>query len=179
MPAGRKRTIKNNSLIILRQRRYNAKKRKTNNDSIIVEDEHRDDDCVVVENNKEKAQMNNNTFHLQDVSIYLTYNGDDYKFIDVPGDGDCFYHSVLNYDPLRRRFNGVWELRQYMRNAVEHLYYNDHALRYLFSKERKDVTLWCSTIIRMGVWATSFDSLIFSYIFKLNVIGVRNYFNGL
>ena len=66
-----------------------------------------------------------------------------------------------------------------MRNAVEHLYYNDHALRYLFSKERKDVTLWCSTIIRMGVWATSFDSLIFSYIFKLNVIGVRNYSNGL
>ena len=71
------------------------------------------------------------------------------------------------------------KLRQYLKNTVEYLYYNDHALQYLLSKERKEVTLWCSTITRMGVWATSFDSLIFSYIFKLNVIGLRNFPNGL
>ena len=31
----------------------------------------------------------------------------------------------------------------------------------------------------MGVWVSSFDSRIFSYIFRLNVIGVKNYSNGL
>ena len=144
-----------------------------------MEDEQRDDDCIMVENIQNKEQLHNNTFYLQDESIYLTYNGDDFKFIDVPGDGDCFYHSVLNYGSLQRRFNGVWELRQYLKNTVEYLYNNDNELQYLFSKERKDVTLWCSTITRMGVWATSFDSLIFSYIFKLNVIGVRKYPNSL
>ena len=144
-----------------------------------MEDEQRDDDCVVVENTQDHVQINNNTFHVQDEVIYLIFNGDYFKFIDVPGDGDCFYHSVLNYDSLHRRFNGVLELRQYMRNVVEYMYYNDHVLQYLFSKERTDLTLWCSTIIRMGEWATSFDSLILSYIFKLNVIGLRNHSNGL
>ena len=100
-----------------------------------MEDEQRDDDCVVVENTQDHVQMNNNTFHVQDKVIYLRFNGDYFKFIDVPGDGDCFYHIVLNYDRLHRRFNGVLELRQYMRNVVEYMYYNDHVLQYLFSKE--------------------------------------------
>ena len=72
-----------------------------------MEDEQRDDDCILVENSNEKPQINNNTFHLQDEAIYMTFSGDSYKFIDVPGDGDCFYHSVLNDDMLRRRFNDV------------------------------------------------------------------------
>ena len=179
MPTGRKRNTESKRVRTLHSRRYRAKKRKTNNTSIIVEDEQRDDDCVVVENTQDHVQINNNTFHVQDEVIYLIFNGDYFKFIDVPGDGDCFYHSVLNYDSLHRRFNGVLELRQYMRNVVEYMYYNDHVLQYLFSKERTDFTLWCSTIIRMGEWTTSFYSLVFSYIFKLNVSGVRNHSNGL
>ena len=100
MPAGRKRNIKAKSLKSLRNQRYHTKKRKINNTPIIVEDQQRDGDCVIVENIQNKQQLHNNKFHVQDESIYLTYNGDDFKFIDVPGDGDCFYHSVLNYGSL-------------------------------------------------------------------------------
>ena len=113
MPTGRKRNPKTKSLIALRRRRCEAKKRKTNSTYIIVEDGQRDDDCVVVENTQENAQMNNNTFHLQDEAIYLRFNGDYFQFIDVPGDEDYFYHSVLEYSSLRGRFNCVQELKQY------------------------------------------------------------------
>ena len=99
-----------------------CKEKKKNPTSIIVEDEQRDDDCVLVENSYEKTQINDNSFHLRDETIYMTFDGDCYKFIDVPGDGDCFYHIVLNDDMLRSRFNSVWELRQYLKNAVQHLY---------------------------------------------------------
>ena len=71
------------------------------------------------------------------------------------------------------------ELRQYLENAAEYLYSKDNVLQFLFFNGRKDVLLWCSNITRMGVWATSFNTLIFSYIMKLNVIGIRNYPNGL
>ena len=115
-----------------------------------MEDEQRDDDCVMVENIQNREQLNNNTFYLQYGSIYLPYNGDEFKFIDMPSDGDYFYHSVMNYGSLHGRFNDVQELKQYLKSSVEYLYYNDHVLQYLFSNKRKDVTLWCSNI-RMGI----------------------------
>ena len=62
---------------------------------------------------------------------------DDFKFIDVPSDGDCFYHSVLEYSTLLGRFNGVQELRQYLKNAVEYLYYKDYVLQFLFPIKEK------------------------------------------
>ena len=83
MPAGNKRNTKTKSRITLNCRRYNAKKRKRNDISSIVQDEERDDACVVVENTDENTQRNNNTFHLQDEGIYLRFNGDYFKFIDV------------------------------------------------------------------------------------------------
>ena len=115
---------------------------------------------------------------MQDGNIFLSYNGVDFKFIDVPGDGDCFYHSVLKYDNMQDKFNGVHELRQYMRDTISYLYCNDGVLRSLFYCERQDVRLWCSKITRMGVWATTFDTLIFSYIMRLNVVVIANYLNG-
>ena len=73
----------------------------------IKNDNHRDDDCVMVDNAEiingieDKRQFNNNTFHLQYGNMYLTFYGDDFKFMDVPGDGDCFYHSVLEYSSIQ------------------------------------------------------------------------------
>ena len=125
-----------------------------------------------------RQEFNINKFHLQDGNIYLSFNGDDFKFIDVPGDGDCFYHSVLKYGSIQDKFNGVQELRQYMRDIIAYLYYNDGVLRFLFSYERQDVRLWCLKITWMGVWATTFDTLIFSYIMRLNVVVIENYLNG-
>ena len=125
-----------------------------------------------------KTQFNNNIFHLQHGNIYLTFYGHDFKFTDVPGDGDCFYHSVLKYSSIQEKFNGVQDLRQYLRDVVAYWYPSDRLLQCLFSYERQDVTLWCSMITRMGVWATTFDTLIFSYIMTLNVIVIGNYLNG-
>ena len=68
----------------------------------IKKDDDRDDDCVMVDNVKRrngienKTQFNDNIFHLQNGNIYLTFYGHDFKFIDVPGDGDFFIIASWN-----------------------------------------------------------------------------------
>ena len=95
--------------------------------------------------------MNRDTIKSYGGNIFLNHDGEYMKFIDVPGDGDCFYHSVLKYNNLSETFNGVHHLRHYLQDTVSQLYYNDPLLQRLFFKERQDILLWCSKITRMGV----------------------------
>ena len=66
-----------------------------------IEDELRDDTCVVNENTENRKGGENNTslpmntINIQNGRICLNFNRNYFKFIDVPGEGDCFYHSVL------------------------------------------------------------------------------------
>ena len=145
----------------------------------------RDDDCVILEKTevrediKDSIQSARNKISIDDGNICLNYNGDYFKFIDVAGDGDCFYHSILKYNTISEKFNCVQELRIYMRDTVNHLFFHDQVLQHLFSHHRIDFLWWCSNITRMGVWANTFDTLIFSYVTKLNVITIGNYRNGM
>ena len=72
-----------------------------------MQNDYRDDECVIIENAEirndieDVRQLNINTIHMLDGNIYLSFNGDDFKLIDVPGDGDCFFHSVLEYDNIK------------------------------------------------------------------------------
>ena len=61
---------------------------------------------------------------------------------------------------------------------VNYLIPNDLVLRHLFTYERIECTQLCLTITRMGEWARTFDMLMFSFVLKLNVIVIGNYFNG-
>ena len=59
-----------------------------------IEDKVRDDECVVIENTetrkggKDNVLFPRNTINIQNGNICLNFNGNNFKFIDVPGDGD-------------------------------------------------------------------------------------------
>ena len=110
-------------------------------------------------------------------SYYVNVNRKIFRFVDVPGDGDCFYHSVLRHYDLGRRFSDVKSLRQFLTGMVSLWFDNDQLLRSLFLFEGVDHKVWCSTISCKGAWATTFDMLIFAYVFKINIITVGNYMN--
>ena len=108
-------------------------------------------------------------------NIYLKYNGDHFKCIDVPCDGDCFYHSVLKCISVSDRIHSVQELRFYLRDMVHYLIPNDLVLQRIFSHEQINHAQWCQRITIMGEWANTLDTFIFSYLMKINVIGIGNY----
>ena len=82
-------------------------------DLACIENDCRDDggtmnkSTVVRENIEGGIQMNRDTIKSYGGNIYLNYDGECMKFIDVPYDGDCFYHSVLEHNNLSEIFNGV------------------------------------------------------------------------
>ena len=84
---------------------------------------------AVRENIEGVIQMNRDTIKSYGGNIYLNYDGECMKFIDVPGDGEIFYHSVLKYNNLSDTFNGVTHLRQYLRDTISQLYYNNSLLQ--------------------------------------------------
>ena len=107
----------------------------------------------------------------------MNVKGDYFLFIDVPGDGDCFYHSVLKHPHMTNKFNGVQHLRQYLRNSVIDLIASDEILQKLFHNERTDPDQWFSTITCLGEWGKTLDKLILSYLIKIAIITVGNYRN--
>ena len=109
---------------------------------------------------------------------YVNVNDQYFRFVDVPGDGDCFYHSVLRDYELGKRFDDVQSLREFFTGMVSLWFENDPLLRSLFMFEGKDYKSWYITTSRKGTWATTFDMLVFSYVFKVNVVSVGNYLNG-
>ena len=89
-----------------------------------------------------------NTINIQNGNICLNFNGNYFKFIDVPGDGDCFYHSALKYKDISQKFNGVQELRTYLRQMVNCCIHNDIVLQRIFIAKREDYALWCARITK-------------------------------
>ena len=112
-----------------------------------IEDEVRDDECVVIESTEiRKGGEDNtlrpcNTINMENGNICLNFNGNYFKFVDVPGDGGCFYLSILKYKYIYHNFNRVQELREYLRQMVNCLIHNDSVLQRIFIAEREDYAL--------------------------------------
>ena len=116
--------------------------------------------------------------HNREVEYICNLNGNYFKFIDVPGDGDCFFHSVLKHSILSGKYDNVKEIRSYLKQVVEIRFETDIILQQIFIKSSEDCKLWCGRITTMGEWTTTFDQLVFSYCFKVNIISIGNYSNG-
>ena len=112
---------------------------------------------------KKKKSLFSNSIH--GVSYLLNINASYFKFVDVPGDGDCFFHSVLKNKSFAVRFTSVQQLRTYLSYTVHVLYNQDPFLQALFAFESIDVNRWCANIACMNRWA-DFTDMIFLLMFS-------------
>ena len=110
--------------------------------------------------------------------IYICIDRNHFHFTDVPGDGDCFFHSILKSNYLSR-FSSVHELRMHLATRTELTYANDLILQQIFYFHRINVAVWLNSIRTMGTWANELDMLLTAYILHINIISVGNYINGL
>ena len=125
---------------------------------------------------KKKKSLFSNSIH--GVSYLLNINASYFKFVDVPGDGDCFFHSVLKNKSFAFKFISVQQLRTYLSYTVHVLYNQDPFLQALFAFESIDVNRWCANIACMNRWADFIDMIIFTYIIKNSVVVVSNNLHG-
>ena len=51
-------------------------------------------------------------------SIYVNFENINFRFHDVPGDGNCFYHSVLKCSNILRTYKSVEYLRSFSNSTV-------------------------------------------------------------
>ena len=111
---------------------------------------------------------------------YVNVNGKHFRFIDVTGNGNCFFHSVLKHHSLAERFgkDDQMSLRQYLSSVVLSCFQNDNVLQSLFMFEGITCKDWCDSIVIDGRWTSTFDVIVFAYLMKVYVITVGNYLNG-
>lgn len=57
--------------------------------------------------------------------IFVNVNGSIFKFIDVPGDRYCFYHSVLKNHNILNQFTCVQDIRYHLCKLVEQIINHD------------------------------------------------------
>ena len=67
-------------------------------------------------------------------NIIVNVNGHHFKFVDVNGDGDCFFHSMLKNQLMSNQFKNVQEMSIYLRQIVTYLYYKDQCMQQIFNK---------------------------------------------
>ena len=109
---------------------------------------------------------------------FLNVENKYFKFHDVPGDGNCYYHSILMYSKFFNSYKNVKNLRYFINYSVLSMINCDEILIKIFRFFHVDVKLWSEEILIMNKWATQIDMLLLSYITKVNVISVGNYDHG-
>ena len=101
-----------------------------------------------------------------------------FQFIDVPGDGDCFFHSILKSTYLSGFSSSVHELRMYLASRTKMNDANDIILQRIFHYHGVDVFTWLNRITTMRRWANELDMILAAYLLHVNIITVGNYMNG-
>ena len=112
---------------------------------------------------QESIMEDNHTF----VQYIVNVDGNNFKFVDVPGDGNCYFHCILKLPFLLEQFDSTNDIRSYLSQTVQLTYNNDPLLRKIFTKDRVDYNLWCLKILRDGEYAETFDQLVFLIFWNL------------
>ena len=115
--------------------------------------------------------QDNHTF----VQYIVNVDGVNFEFVDVPSDGNCYYHCILKQPFLSEQFDTTDDIRSYLSQSVQSTYNNDSLLRKIFYKEKVNHNMWCLKILKNGEWAESIDQLICSYILNFNAVVVGNF----
>ena len=120
---------------------------------------------------------NGNIFQHENGNIDIFFNGSSFRFIDVPGDGDCFYHSILKSSHLQQ-YQDVYSVQNILAQQVQNNIEKDVNLQHMLKHFGNNYHCWSTNIKVMHTWATLFDMVITSYIFRVRIVFIGNYING-
>ena len=112
-------------------------------------------------------------------NINVNFNGCCFKFVDVPADSDCFYHSLLQSPILNGKFESVYHLRFFIQQSVMKTIGADSVLQKLFIHYGTNCGLWGNCMITMHQWAQPLDMIVCAYILNVNIVSIGNYINGM
>lgn len=132
-------------------------------------------------NDQEKTYVTNdnvknvNTLHERTI---ITVDGRKYLMVDVAGDGNCFYSSLLKNKYFHKRFKTVKRIRNSLRRWVMKWYRKDCLMRQLFQVDNTNIKTWAETIGQTGTWATSLEMMLLTYCTGVQITIIGNYING-
>ena len=92
-----------------------------------------------------------------------------FNLVDVPGDGNCFYHALLKDLQVLEMHASTQGIR---RALVVEAQYNIHDpfLQYIFQQNYKSFSTWSTSVVNPGIWGSNFESMLYTYFFQKNII---------
>ena len=104
-----------------------------------------------------------------------------FRLIDVPGDGNCFFHAV-SLSPLLNLLDHC-ALRTYLVERIENILLNQEEHQdvlsfFHFISPTKRINTWLENIRKNNAWGDGRAALFVAYIFEVNVRIVSNFAKG-
>ena len=107
--------------------------------------------------------------------------GKQFDFIDVTGDGNCFYHALLKHIPICEQFGTPSTMRSYLAHQVQTKYHEDPFLKHIFDLyacRQFTVSQWAHNIVNRRQWGSMLEAVLLTYFMHVNVIILNNDFNN-
>ena len=111
-----------------------------------------------------------------DLSICVMCEGLEYDFIDTPGDGNCFYYSLLHNNTLRYMFSDQQNFREQLVEDVRKAYDKDVFIPSIFTCFGKNYESWCCETVRSGKWGGDLEATLIDLLYKIRVTIINTLF---
>ena len=76
-------------------------------------------------------------------TICIIFEGVEYDFLNVPGDGNCFYYSLLKKQNLQQMFINQKNFRKKLVEDVKNAYDQNIYIPSIFRFFKKEFDCWC------------------------------------
>ena len=107
--------------------------------------------------------------------------GHQFDFIDVEGDGNCFYHALLKSTQIYDLFQSQGTLRTYLAQQVQSNYHQDPFLKHVFVSYACgtfSVEQWSHDIQYTRLWGSMLEAVLITYFLHIRIFILSNDFNG-
>ena len=107
--------------------------------------------------------------------------GHQFDFIDVEGDGDCFFHALLKSTQIYDIFQSPSTLRTYLAQQVQSNYHQDPFLKHLFisyARGEFSVEEWSHDVQYAQLWGSMLEAVLITYFLHIRIFMLNNDFNG-